>query len=476
MMLDKKIQIPIRIAHILLDILVIIFSTIIAFFLRFDLDISSINSIEFAFIYFNKIPVVLLIWMVSLSSFGLYGTKKLALIDKLEAIIKGCVLGALILVTLSFYTRDLYNPTNYLYSRKVILYFTSISIILLSIAEILINKFNLYLIEKNGTRKRALVIGEGRVGAAVLDRLEKYPALGYKVVGLVEDGRSNKVPGYEAIGSIEELPRLINRYRADEVIMAMPSAPPEEVLDIISTCNKDKVAFKILPNLYEILITDVNMFDLDGIPLLGLEEIGIKGPQLFLKRVTDIVLSAIGLIIMAPLMLLAAIAIKLDSPGPVFFKQQRAGKGGKPFPVYKFRTMVVNAEELLDKLIDIDKLEEPVFKVKNDPRVTRVGEILRKTSIDELPQLFNILKGDMSIVGPRPEEVRLVDRYDPWQRKRIAIKPGLTGPMQVNGRGDMPLEERVKMEIYYIQHYSFLRDIAIMLKTVLVVLFGRGAY
>lgn len=206
------------------------------------------------------------------------------------------------------------------------------------------------------------------------------------------------------------------------------------------------------------------------------QEGGIRGPAAAVKRAMDIVGAVIGLPLSLPLMAVAAVIIKLDSRGPILFEQMRAGQHGKTFKIYKLRTMVVNAEELLDDLIDLDELEEPMFKLKDDPRVTRVGRFLRRWSIDELPQLYNVLKGEMSLVGPRPEETRLVERYSQWHRLRLQAKPGITGPVQINGRGDLPLEMRVQLEVEYIDSYSIWKDLVILLKTVPVVVLGNGSY
>ena len=203
---------------------------------------------------------------------------------------------------------------------------------------------------------------------------------------------------------------------------------------------------------------------------------GIRGRAAAVKRAMDIVGAVIGLPLSLPLMAVAAVVIKLDSRGPILFEQMRAGQHGKTFKIYKLRTMVANAEELLEDLIDLDELEEPMFKLKDDPRVTNVGRFLRRWSIDELPQLYNVLRGEMSLVGPRPEETRLVERYSQWHRLRLQAKPGITGPVQINGRGDLPLEMRVQLEVEYIDNYSVWKDLVILLKTVPVVVLGNGSY
>jgi lipopolysaccharide/colanic/teichoic acid biosynthesis glycosyltransferase len=201
----------------------------------------------------------------------------------------------------------------------------------------------------------------------------------------------------------------------------------------------------------------------------------ISGPNRVVKRAVDVVGSLAGLVLAAPLCGILAVAIKADSPGPVFFSQERAGENGRPFRMFKLRTMVDGAENVLDQLVDLESLPSPAFKLRDDPRVTRVGRFLRRTSLDELPQLWNVLKGEMSLVGPRPEEVRVVRLYNDWYRQRLAVKPGLTGPMQVNGRGHLTLDERVQYELDYIRNYSLWRDIRILVRTVAVVLSGRGA-
>jgi len=198
--------------------------------------------------------------------------------------------------------------------------------------------------------------------------------------------------------------------------------------------------------------------------------------QRIIKRCIDIVLSSLGIILFAPFFPIIALAIKLDSPGSIFFMQERAGEHGKPFRLIKFRTMVKNAEQLLETVINIDTLSEPVFKIRKDPRVTGVGRILRRWSLDEIPQLWNVLRGEMSIIGPRPEELKLVARYNDTQRQRLAFRPGLTGPMQVSGRGELNFKTRLELELDYVYHYSLAKDLRILIKTIPVVISGRGAF
>jgi exopolysaccharide biosynthesis polyprenyl glycosylphosphotransferase len=219
--------------------------------------------------------------------------------------------------------------------------------------------------------------------------------------------------------------------------------------------------------------------ELNRIAELPLLDFRISDPSrstMAIKRALDLTISSLSLLILAPLFALIAIAIKVDSRGPVFFRQERVGKGGKPFTIVKFRSMDDGAEARLDEVVDLSSLAEPAFKVRNDPRVTRVGRFLRRTSLDELPQLINVLTGHMSLVGPRPEESAVVELYDERQRVRLAAKPGLTGPMQVYGRGDLSFEERLAIERDYIENPSVLSDFAIILRTPRAVIRGDGAY
>jgi lipopolysaccharide/colanic/teichoic acid biosynthesis glycosyltransferase/GT2 family glycosyltransferase len=202
----------------------------------------------------------------------------------------------------------------------------------------------------------------------------------------------------------------------------------------------------------------------------------LSARQRAIKRAVDIVGALIGLTLSAPLVPVITLAIKLDSKGPVLYRQERVGEGGRVFRMYKFRSMLDGAEEMLDELVDIEEWPSPALKIRDDPRVTQVGRILRRTSLDEIPQFWNVLRGDMSLVGPRPEEVRVVRLYTDWHRHRLATKPGMTGPMQVNGRGNLPLDDRVQLEIEYIEDYSLLTDIMMLLKTIPAILLGRGAY
>jgi len=245
---------------------------------------------------------------------------------------------------------------------------------------------------------------------------------------------------------------------------------------LVSDLEKLPVDVKVVPDLFDLALHRASIDHLDGIPLIGLRDSALDGFQRMAKRIFDLTIVIPLTILLSPLMLLAAVLIKLDSRGPVLFKQERVGENCEPFSMYKFRSMVEDAEERLGDVVQETADGQILHKHREDPRVTRVGRLLRRASIDELPQLFNVIKGEMSVVGPRPELPFLVEQYEPWQRKRLAIPPGITGWWQIRGRSERPMHLHVDDDLYYIQNHSLLLDLQILWKTIGVVLRGRGAY
>jgi exopolysaccharide biosynthesis polyprenyl glycosylphosphotransferase len=236
------------------------------------------------------------------------------------------------------------------------------------------------------------------------------------------------------------------------------------------------VRVRVVPDFFDLTMIRATIEDFGGMPLIGLRDPAIGGYNRLIKRAFDLVLATVSLVLAAPLMLLITVAIRIDSPGPAFFKQQRVGENGRLFTMLKFRSMVVDADKRQSEVLQTAGDGTVVHKQVDDPRVTRVGRFLRRTSLDELPQLFNVLRGDMSLVGPRPELPFLVERYEPWQRQRFAVPPGMTGWWQVNGRSERLMHLHTEDDLYYIRNYSPLLDLQILWRTVGVVVRGRGAY
>jgi exopolysaccharide biosynthesis polyprenyl glycosylphosphotransferase len=317
---------------------------------------------------------------------------------------------------------------------------------------------------------RVLIVGAGSLGHEVGAQITERNWLGLELVGYVDDHSGNGL----TLGTLNELERLCREQRIDVVIVTLPLSEHGELATLLERIHKLPVQVKMAPDMYPLayLYSRLEMFG--GMPLIGLHEPVIAPWQAVIKRALDVAIALAGLILTAPVMLAIAVAIRLTSPGPIIFSHERVGEGGRLFRMHKFRTMVQNAEQIL--LEEARTNEEALIKRANDPRVTPLGSWLRRFSLDELPQLWNVLTGDMSIVGPRPELPYLVERYEPWQRKRLLVPQGITGWWQINGRSEKPMLLHTEDDLYYVRNYSLLLDIEIMWKTIWVVLRGKGAY
>jgi exopolysaccharide biosynthesis polyprenyl glycosylphosphotransferase len=262
----------------------------------------------------------------------------------------------------------------------------------------------------------------------------------------------------------------------DEVIITLPWMYHRKIVSIIAQCEREQVRVRIVPDMFQMTLSHLDVEDLGGIPMIGVRDISIGRTQGFVKRAMDVLISLIGLILLLPFFALLALLIKFDSDGPVFFTQIRVGKGENLFACYKFRSMRRGAEAEQDTLRTLNEADGPIFKMRDDPRITRVGRMLRRTSLDELPQLFNVLMGHMSLVGPRPAPPSEVQRYQPWHKRRLEVAPGITGLWQVSGRSELSFDEMVLLDLYYIEHWSPVLDVQIMLRTFPKVITGEGAY
>ena len=282
----------------------------------------------------------------------------------------------------------------------------------------------------------------------------------------------------ERLGELskEDLQWLLAEARVERVVLAVPELDESTLAHVVSACRSGGIKLSVVPPMRAMLGTAVDLNHIAEMPVIEYRTWGTSPSTMAIKRALDVVVSAAALVVLVPLLVLIAIAVRLDSRGPALFTQLRAGRHGRPFRILKFRTMCQDAEERISEVIAVDELDEPMFKLREDPRVTRVGRFLRRTSLDELPQLFNVLRGDMSLVGPRPEEVWLVERYGETQRFRLQMRPGLTGPMQVHGRGQLNFQERMAVEREYVENYSLRKDIKILFRTGSAILGARGAY
>ncbi len=327
---------------------------------------------------------------------------------------------------------------------------------------------------------RVLVVGSGETGRSLIRTLLARPDLGYQAIGYLVDGSRENNIGLGLIphlGSYQELERvLLELPTLHTVFIALPGEMHQATARLLAICEKYDVRAQAVPDLLQISLHRVEFTNMGGIPMLGVREVGISRLERFLKRAMDLIIMAILAIPSLLIGSVIAAAIKLDTPGPVIYSGVRVGRNGRLFKMYKFRSMVVDAEQQKEALQALNEADGPLFKIKDDPRLTRVGRFIRRTSLDELPQLVNVLQGNMSLVGPRPPLPEEVEQYKPWHRQRLTVIGGLTGLWQVSGRADLTFDELCLLDIYYIENWSLSLDIRILLQTIPHALFGRGAY
>ncbi len=323
-----------------------------------------------------------------------------------------------------------------------------------------------------------LVVGSGRLGKLMMQQIAASPQLGYRVIGFIHDldGPPADFGRFKALGTMRDLDAVIRGYRISDVIIALPSHQHQQILRTVRLCERAGADFRLVPDLYELSLSRIGVDAIEGIPLIGLRRSLTNTWQYRVKRLMDIAIAGTLLLVGSPVWLLLALAIKLDSPGPIFYRTMRLGYRGAPFRMFKFRSMHINADAMLAHVRTPEGDERGKFKLRRDPRRTRVGRFIRATSLDEIPQLINVLRGDMSIVGPRPPEPSEVERYEDWEKARLEMPAGITGLWQVRGRSDLDFNEMVLMDLYYIENWNLRLDLQILLKTIPAVILRRGAY
>ncbi|HEY7255330.1 MAG TPA: sugar transferase [Solirubrobacterales bacterium] len=321
-----------------------------------------------------------------------------------------------------------------------------------------------------------LMIGPPEAADLVARRLSTHPEARLRLVGYLAPADAPPAKELPRLGSVADISKVAREHAVERVVVTEQGMSEQAAEALIEECKAEGLGLTFLPHHFGLLGPGIELNRLAELPVLDFRFSDPPRSTMAMKRAMDVGISAAFLVLLSPLLLASAVAILIDTGRPVFFRQRRAGLEGEPFTMLKFRTMTADAEERLGELVDLERLEEPAFKIAADPRVTRSGRFLRRTSVDELPQLINVLRGDMSLVGPRPEEEAVVALYDERQRVRLAIKPGITGPMQVYGRGDLTFEERLAMERDYLDNLSIAGDLAILLRTPRAIVRGEGAY
>ncbi|MBV9047454.1 MAG: sugar transferase [Solirubrobacterales bacterium] len=336
-------------------------------------------------------------------------------------------------------------------------------------------RFTGWLLEQAGYRRRALLVGSGKHIEAVADALEHRAHTQVELVGYISL-TPRPANGLRSLGQLEQLQDVLVAQRVQEVIIADSDFPQEKAVELVDSCHRRGVTVQVAPTTMEILIDRAEFVPGQTVPLFTLRPPVFEGIDYALKRSFDLVVSTVSLILLSPLLLAIACAVKLSSRGPVIYRSVRPGIAGRPFFCFKFRTMRERADQIQDDLEELNEKSGALFKIRHDPRLTKVGRFLRRFSLDELPQLLNVVRGEMSLVGPRPLPMRDFERLEEWHKKRYLVLPGITGLWQVSGRSELDFDDLVRLDFVYLEQWSIMLDLSILLKTIPAVLSRRGAF
>ena len=426
------------------------------------------------FNYFQSLEIGIVIGLILIFALrGLYNIRLTGTwFRQVWTIVSSTTLGVAFLITYYFILQPISN------SRLLVPFVWATAILILCSARLIVSSVMGILYRLGLGETRLLVVGSGRLGKMIMQHIVANPNLGYNIAGFLHD--MNESPSdfgrFKMLGTLDDLGMVIRSMQIDEVIIALPSHLHQQSIRSVRLCERLGTSFKLVPDLYELSLSRIDMETIEGIPLIGIKQVSINSMQQIVTRTADMIIAFLILLIGFPLWLCIALAIRLSSSGPIFYKQTRIGLNGQPFKVYKFRSMYKNADARLADLMSHNEVQGPLFKIKDDPRITPVGKFLRHTSFDEIPQLFNVIQGEMSLVGPRPPLSHEVALYEEWQKGRVAIKPGMTGLWQVRGRSDISFDEGVLMDLYYIENWSLRLYFQVLIRTIPAVIFRRGAY
>lgn len=457
--------------HVVLDAVVIAASYMLAWYIRFAspfYNIDPATGVLSTRTYFQMLYAIVPGYLVLYYNFNLY-TPKRATVHKYEIlnIFQANVVGLILLMAGWYLVEQIH------FSRAMMAYFFVLNILLTTLGRSLIRMVLQYFREKGYNLKYILLVGYSRAAEEYINRINTNPQWGYVVRGILDDSvpRGTMYKGVKVVGSIENLLYILPENKLDEIAITLSLKDYDNLEHIVDICEKSGVHTKFIPDYNSMFPSRPYTEDLMGLPVINIRYVPLTNTLNWVaKRVVDIVVSVVGIVVSSPVMLIAAIAIACTSRGPVIFKQERIGLHNKPFKMYKFRTMEVQKPST----------EAKGWTTKDDPRVTKVGKFLRRTSIDELPQLFNILKGDMSVVGPRPERPQFVEKFKeeiPRYMVKHQVRPGLTGWAQINGyRGDTSIKRRIEYDIFYIENWTMSFDIKIMFLTIFKGFINKNAY
>jgi exopolysaccharide biosynthesis polyprenyl glycosylphosphotransferase len=453
------------------DALVIGISFAIAFAIRDYLDIGFLHPLPPLAEYLPVLALVSLLWILFLNMFGVYGSMR----EKGFGQVFWMVYEASMAAILTFSAVAFLSGMDFLSRTFVLILFGSATVLLT--AEKWLVLLSLRSVRRQGFNYRVLlVVGSGTRAARFARTVESHPEWGMKILGFIDEQEMQgmAVGKGRVIGSFDDLSRVLDENVVDEVLFIMPRKWLARLEEYVKICENIGVKATIAVDFFDTAIAKPVLKNMEGWPMLTFDSTPNDFLLLNFKRLFDFASSAVGLLLLSPLFLVIALIIKTTSPGPVFFRQTRCGVNGRTFKILKFRTMGVDAEKKLAGLQKLNELRGPAFKIQNDPRVTPIGRFLRKTSLDELPQLLNVLMGDMALVGPRPPIPSEVERYERWQRRRLSMRPGITCIHEVVARNDKDFHNWMKLDLEYIDNWCLNLDLKILLKTVLAVVRGTG--
>ena len=416
------------------------------------------------------------IWLGLLAIFGSYHRRRVSissrgLDDHLKSIALPLIVGGLGVLLMQAPLTEAFGPG--LVEPATVATFLGLAALLVPLARLCIQSVRALGLDRP---ERTLIVGSGPVARTVSKKLRSHRGYGLELVGYVAD-EDDDVEGFSHLGRCGELAQTCETLEIDRVLIAGPTATDEEMLELVRSVRNPRVQVSMVPRFFEIFPAHARLDDLEGVPVITIPPVRLGSAARIAKRAVDILVSGALLLLLAPALGAIAAAIKIDSPGPAFFHQLRRGRNGSTFRIVKFRTMIVGAEAQRDSLASRNQVDGPLFKLKDgDPRVTRIGAVLRRTSLDELPQLWNVLRGEMSLVGPRPFVVHEADQITGWASRRLDVAPGITGLWQCMGRNDLSYEEMKRLDYLYVTSWSPWWDVKIIARTVRVVLRRDGAY
>jgi exopolysaccharide biosynthesis polyprenyl glycosylphosphotransferase len=453
----------IRRLHIFTDAILVSLGWLSAYALRFALNDVIGAPINPFHVYVRALPLIVIPWMLTCWIFGIYRSIRMTtLVEEFQTLFRGVGLGLLVVATTGFFFREFY------FGRFVVVACVGLNLILQGISRVVFHHIEDRMRRSGDHDVSVLIAGTGVTAIRLLQKLQDHPEIGYQVVGFVDDSddaERKDVANRPVLGHIDDLREIALAEGVSQVFIAMPSLGHTRMLSMVLDCEDLGLTFRVVTDLFEVLTAGTPIDLVDDLPLVRLGRQRVHRLYEPTKRLIDIVGASLGLILLSPVMWWCARRIVRESPGPALFRQLRVGKNGETFQIYKFRTMYW----------DVEKYAVAPHEA-NDSRITPFGRWLRATSLDELPQLFDVLIGRMSLVGPRPEMPFIADTYDAWQRRRLAVKPGITGLWQILGRKDLPMHENLQYDFYYIRNRSLAHDLSIMIRTVSAVLSRRGAF